>query len=73
MPFTIAKSVPWESVALWGRYIAFARADLERGVAHFDPDFKSFININTPDDYYKLRSGEKEPAGEETTTLRQSS
>jgi molybdopterin-guanine dinucleotide biosynthesis protein A len=42
-------------------------------VALFDPDFKSFININTPDDYYKLRSAENEPTGEEPTTLRQSS
>jgi FdhD protein len=42
-------------------------------VARFDPEFKSFININTPDDYYKLRSAEKEPAGEETATLRLSS
>ena len=42
-------------------------------VARFDPEFKSFININTPDDYYKLRSGEKEPTEEETTSLCQSS
>jgi len=28
-------------------------------VALFDPDFKSFININTPGDYFELRDGER--------------
>jgi FdhD protein len=30
-------------------------------VAYFDPSFVSFININTPDDYYELREGERNP------------
>lgn len=42
-------------------------------VALFDEGFDSFANINTPDDYYRLRSGEKEPAGQEDTRLSQSS
>ncbi|MCM2359711.1 MAG: formate dehydrogenase accessory sulfurtransferase FdhD [Geobacteraceae bacterium] len=42
-------------------------------VARFDEGFDSFANINTPDDYYRLRSGEKEPAGQEDTRLSQSS
>lgn len=33
-------------------------------VARFDPGFDSFVNINTPDDYYRLRNGENEPMGE---------
>jgi FdhD protein len=28
-------------------------------VALFDPDFRSFININTPADYYEMRHGER--------------
>ena len=28
-------------------------------VALFDPEFASFVNINTPDDYYRLRNCEK--------------
>lgn len=28
-------------------------------VALFDPYFKSFININSPDDYFELRNGER--------------
>jgi FdhD protein len=34
------------------------RMNLEQ-VAIFDPDFVSFININTPTDYYELRDGER--------------
>ena len=33
-------------------------------VAAFDPDYRSFSNINTPDDYYVLRGAEHETAGE---------
>ncbi len=31
-------------------------------VALYDQEFESFVNINTPDDYYKLRSCRKEPS-----------
>lgn len=42
-------------------------------VALFDEGFDSFVNINTPDDYYRLRNGGKEPAGQGDTRLLQSS
>lgn len=35
-----------------------SRMNLEQ-VAMFDPSFVSFININTPTDYYELRDGER--------------
>ncbi len=41
-------------------------------VACFDPEFGSFRNINTPDDYYRLRDGERgEAAAEEEGAVRQ--
>ena len=42
-------------------------------VAVFDHEFESFININTPDDYYRLRSREKEPAAQGDEKISQSS
>ncbi|ACM18524.1 bis-(molybdopterin)-oxotungsten bis-guanylyltransferase, putative [Geotalea daltonii FRC-32] len=44
-------------------------------VARFDPGFCSFANINTPDDYYRLRNAEKDPdpLGQENEMLLQSS
>jgi FdhD protein len=42
-------------------------------VAAFDRDFGSFVNINTPDDYYRLRSGELEPKGAEENKISQTS
>lgn len=33
-------------------------------VARFDPSFDSFSNINTPQEYYDLRHGDKVPPGE---------
>lgn len=36
-----------------------SRMNLEQ-VAYFDPAFVSFININTPDDYFELRDGERQ-------------
>jgi molybdopterin-guanine dinucleotide biosynthesis protein A len=33
-------------------------------VCSFDPTFRSFSNINTPDDYYHLRGAEQETAAE---------
>ncbi|CAG0987682.1 formate dehydrogenase accessory sulfurtransferase FdhD [Geobacter sp.] len=42
-------------------------------VALFDQEFNSFVNINTPEDYYKLRSDERETAEQNTPRLRQSS
>jgi molybdopterin-guanine dinucleotide biosynthesis protein A len=34
---------------------------VDRGIsAAFDPEFRSFSNINTPDDYYALRGAEQE-------------
>jgi FdhD protein len=34
---------------------------LPEEIAPFDPEFSSFVNINTPEDYFRLRSGKKEP------------
>jgi FdhD protein len=42
-------------------------------VALFDQGFDSFANINTPDDYYRLRNGGKETVGQGGTKLLQSS
>lgn len=42
-------------------------------VALFDREFASFVNINTPDDYYRLRNGEKGARGQEPIKLSQSS
>ncbi|RNC67524.1 MAG: formate dehydrogenase accessory sulfurtransferase FdhD [Desulfuromonadales bacterium] len=43
----------------------FARATVRRiapdQLALFDPDFAMFRNINTPEDYYRLREGERSP------------
>ncbi|TWJ17778.1 molybdenum cofactor guanylyltransferase [Geobacter argillaceus] len=33
---------------------------LPEEIAPFDPEFNSFININTPEDYFRLRNGKKE-------------
>jgi len=38
--------------------INVSRMNVEQ-VANFDPSFASFININTPGDYYELRDGER--------------
>jgi len=35
-----------------------SRMNVEQ-VAYFDPSFVSFMNINTPHDYYELRNGER--------------
>lgn len=32
-------------------------------IACFDPKFSSFVNINTPDDYFRFRRGNDDPAG----------
>ncbi|GAB7025370.1 molybdenum cofactor guanylyltransferase [Geotalea toluenoxydans] len=42
-------------------------------VARFDPEFCSFANINTPEDYYRLRHGEKDPLGQGNKMFLQSS
>jgi FdhD protein len=34
-------------------------------IAPFDPEFSSFDNINTPEDYFRLRNGGKEPEKKE--------
>jgi FdhD protein len=34
-------------------------------IAPFDPEFSSFDNINTPEDYFRLRNGVKEPEKKE--------
>ncbi len=40
---------------------------LSEEIATFDPEFSSFVNINTPEDYFRLRNGKKElPEGEIT-------
>ena len=41
-------------------------------IASFDPEFNSFTNINTPEEYYRLRSGKKEPADQGETRISQS-
>ena len=38
--------------------IAVSKIDADQ-IAYFDPAFSSFININTPDDYYDMRSREQ--------------
>jgi len=42
-------------------------------VALFDREFASFVNINTPEEYYKFRSSARETADQDTPRLRQSS
>ncbi len=39
-------------------HIAVSKIDAEQ-IAYFDPAFTSFININTPDDYYGMRNREQ--------------
>lgn len=41
-------------------------------IACFDPEFSSFVNINTPDDYFSFRRGKKYPAGGANARLVQS-
>ena len=42
-------------------------------VATFDKEFASFVNINTPDDYFRLRNGEKGSPDEAEARLQQTS
>jgi FdhD protein len=42
-------------------------------VTTFDPAFDSFVNINTPDDYFRLRNGEKSVPGAVPDRLQHSS
>jgi molybdopterin-guanine dinucleotide biosynthesis protein A len=53
-----------------GRVMGFlpkvrVREVLPEEIAPLDPGFNSFVNINTPEDYYRLRSGKREAAGTE--------
>lgn len=47
-------------VALMSR--VSVRELLSEEIAVFDPDFSSFINVNTPEDFFRLRNGDKEPS-----------
>lgn len=53
-----------------------AREVLPEEIEPFDPDFSSFDNINTPEDYYRMRNGRNEPeenGGEDDNNRAQSS
>lgn len=42
-----------------------AREVFPEEIVPFDPDFRSFDNINTPEDYFRLRSAGREPGEKE--------
>lgn len=44
------------------------REVLSEEIAQFDPEFNSFININTPEDYFRFRSGMKNAKEEKGAT-----